>query len=299
MKKCLGPTRRAILRMCACAILGPPPSASRASTNFLKARHEYLLAQARLGVNVAMTGTERALALRRMAEELDALSMPVAALRIINLAMRESGAVAIGRLRRTKARVLFSLGHPEQALALLGSGADEYPPVASSQPGWPLASFPGDLLQALLTAVFSCMQLGRWRDAIAALANLSLHAAGAPAAYRSVIYRYIMARAGSPRLADAGLEREAAYHARHDNTGYGLVLRLWAGADTSSEVGRFMKGVDDAGQQEMLGRILFYMGAYLRYVRGNAEAGRSMLQNLNNVAPYGCIEWEYGRTVLS
>jgi len=301
MKKCLVPGRRTVLRACAYAIVAPWPSISLASANFLKARHEYLLAQARLSVNVAVTATERALALRRMAEELDALGRSLAALRTIDLALSVSGEAVAGRLHSTKARILFSLGHPEQALALLGPAANASPAETVVPLDRPLEPTPDShgLQQEPLTAVFSCMQLTRWREAIDALARMPAGALGVLPAYRSVIYRYIMARANSSELIDAGLERDAAYYASSDRSGYGLVLRLWQGTDTSSEIGRFMDGVGDAKQQDMLGKILFYAGAYLRYAADNVEAGRSMLQSLNNLAPYGCIEWEYGKAVLS
>lgn len=299
MKKHPVPLRDLALRVCLCALLGLGLSNARAADNFLKTRHEQLLERARVAVKMAASAAERALALRRAAVELDALGMPDAALRMIDTALAEAGAPDIERLQATKARILFSLGRPEETLQLLEPQMEQLRRLAGRAGPVPqTAAAPDGPSQVFLTAIFAYMQMKSWRKAIAALADMPPTADEGLAAYRSVIYCYIMARAGSRTLANAALEKDAAYYAAHDKSGYGFLLRLWKGSDISSEVGKFIGEIDNAEQQEMMGKILFYLGVYLRYARGNVEAGRSMLQSLGNVAPYGSIEWAYGKTVL-
>ncbi|MBR8149776.1 hypothetical protein, partial [Burkholderia vietnamiensis] len=45
-------------------------------------------------------------------------------------------------------------------------------------------------------------------------------------------------------------------------------------------------------------RGLFETVSYAKFVKGDADAARSRLRILDGIAPYGSIEWVYGKRVL-
>nr|CUV14585.1 conserved protein of unknown function [Ralstonia solanacearum] len=76
------------------------------------------------------------------------------------------------------------------------------------------------------------------------------------------------------------------------------MLRLWQGEDTRQELAALIAGMPGQEQQEASCEVLFYSAAYAKFIKGDAEAARTMLGSLNRVAPYGSIEWIYGKRVL-
>ncbi|MFM0645399.1 hypothetical protein PQR14_13815 [Paraburkholderia bryophila] len=84
---------------------------------------------------------------------------------------------------------------------------------------------------------------------------------------------------------------------RHDDEP--AVLDPGPHALAGREVAKIILSMPDAEQQEAFGEALFYGGAYARYVKGNEADSRAMLDRLNHVAPYGSVEWVYGKRVLN
>ncbi|AZU59175.1 hypothetical protein CFM90_23765 (plasmid) [Ralstonia solanacearum] len=153
--------------------------------------------------------------------------------------------------------------------------------------------------EGFITATFAHIQLEQWRDAIATLADAEAMLEGPSFyAYRSLVYRYIMGRARDASLANARLEKSTAYYTQNDKSHYGALLRLWQGEDTSKEVAALIWRMSGQEQQEACGEALFYTAAYVKFVKGDAASARFMLDHLNRVAPYGSIEWIYGKRVL-
>jgi len=88
------------------------------------------------------------------------------------------------------------------------------------------------------------------------------------------------------------------HYAEHDSGHYGALLRMWRGDGTTLEMTAILGRMSGVDQQEARGEVLFYKGAYLKFVKGSTVGARSSLVELNQLAPYGSIEWIYGRRVL-
>ncbi|MGS0742580.1 hypothetical protein ACVBEF_12195 [Glaciimonas sp. GG7] len=153
--------------------------------------------------------------------------------------------------------------------------------------------------QGFVTATFDHIQLEQWREAIETLADAqSVFEGSSFDAYKSLIYRYIMARANDPSLANQPLEQQASYYATSDKGHYGALLRMWQGQDTITEISKIIGAMPGAEQQEAFSEALYYNGVYTRFIKGDAITAKGLLETLNRVAPYGSIEWIYGKRVL-
>ena len=200
----------------------------------------------------------------------------------------------------TKAGILFSLNDPQAALTLLAPQIENTRKRAAGQPAVQRAVVLGTYTEGFVTATFAHMQLEQWRDAIDTLADAQSPLEGPSfLAYRAVLYRYIMARAQNPSLADAALERDATYYAEHDSGHYGALLRMWRGDGTTLETTAILARMSGADQQEARGEVLFYEAAYSKFVKKSAVGASSSLAELNQLAPYGSIEWIYGKRILN
>lgn len=267
--------------------------------NFLEADHERQLQDARQQEAAATSDPDRASAMKREAAALDSLGRSKEALDVIDRAMASAKGENNRDLIATKAGILFALNDPQAALTLLAPEIDNTRKRAASQPDAQRAVVLGTYTEGFVTATFAHMQLEQWRDAIDTLADAQSPLEGPSfLAYRAVVYRYIMARAQNPSLANATLERDAAYYAEHDSGHYGALLRMWRGDGTSLEMTAILARMSGVDQQEARGEVLFYQGAYRKFVKGSAVGASSALVELNQLAPYGSIEWIYGQRVL-
>ncbi|MET2530884.1 hypothetical protein ACI2S3_06485 [Ralstonia nicotianae] len=267
--------------------------------NFLLAAHEQRLAEAQSNVSVAKTDSDRAYALRQQAAELDSLGKSTEALAVIDQALKLVEPARNKDFIATKAGILFSMNDPQGALVLLTPNLEDTRKFAQSQVGSGRTSALSTFTEGFITATFAHIQLEQWRDAIATLADAEAMLEGPSFyAYRSLVYRYIMGRARDASLANARLEKSTAYYTQNDKSHYGALLRLWQGEDTSKEVAALIWRMSGQEQQEACGEALFYTAAYVKFVKGDAASARFMLDHLNRVAPYGSIEWIYGKRVL-
>jgi len=182
-----------------------------AKKNFLEADHERQLEDARQQEAVATSDADKASAMKSEAAALDSLGRSKEALEIIDRAMALAKAGSNRDLIATKAGILFALNDPQAALTLLAPEIDNMRKRAASQPAAQRAIVLGTYTEGFVTATFAHIQLEQWRDAIDTLADAQSPREGPSfLAYRAVLYRYIMARAQNPSLADAALERDAA-----------------------------------------------------------------------------------------
>ncbi|MFM0015536.1 hypothetical protein [Paraburkholderia sediminicola] len=267
--------------------------------NFLEADHERQLEDARQQEAAATSDADKASAMKKEAAALDSLGRSKEALEVINRAMALAKAENNGDLIATKAGILFALNDPQAALALLAPEIDNTRKRAASQPAAQRAVVLGTYTEGFVTATFAHMQLEQWREAIDTLVDAQSPLEGPSfLAYRAVLYRYIMARAQNPSLANASLEHDAAYYAEHDSGHYGALLRMWRGDGTTPEMTGILARMSGVDQQEARGEVLFYQGAYWKFVKGSAAGASSALVELNQLAPYGSIEWIYGQRVL-
>ncbi len=157
----------------------------------------------------------------------------------------------------------------------------------------------GTYTDGFVTATFSHMQLEQWEDAVNMLTETESPLEGPGFyAYKGLIYRFIMARAKNPAIANPVMEQQAAYYATNDKGHYGALLRMWQGENVTEELERVIGEMNGAEQQEASGEALFHRGAYAKFVVGNEIVGKAMLDSLNRIAPYGSIEWIYGQRVL-
>jgi tetratricopeptide (TPR) repeat protein len=270
-----------------------------AKKNFLEAEHERQLEDARQQEAAATSDEDKASAMKKEAAALDSLGRSKEALQIIDRAMGLAKAGNNRDLIATKAGILFALDDPQAALTVLAPEIDNMRKRAASQSAAERAMVLGTYTEGFVTATFAHIQLEQWRDAIDTLADAQSPLEGSSfLAYRAVLYRYIMTRAQNPSLANAALERDAAYYAEHDSGHYGALLRMWRGDGIRLEMTAILSRMSGVDQQEARGEVLFYEGAYLKFVKGNAVRASSSLAELNQLAPYGSIEWIYGRRML-
>lgn len=270
-----------------------------AKDNFLKTDHEQSLDEAKKEEAAATSDWDKARAMKKEAAALDSLDRSQEALVVIDRALALVDPSKSKDLIATKAGILFNMNDPQAALKLLAPQIESTRKFADSKPPEQRASALSTYTEGFVTATFAHMQLEQWQDAINTLADAqSLLEGPSFYAYKSVVYRYIMARAQNPSLANAKLEQEATYYAAHDKSHYGALLRMWQGEDTAKEIATVIAGMSGADQQEALGESLFYRGVYAKFVKGNAAIGNGMLSELNSLAPYGSIEWIYGRRIL-
>ncbi|WGS50000.1 hypothetical protein LFL96_00345 [Paraburkholderia sp. D15] len=268
--------------------------------NFLKAEHEQALEKARKEEAAATSPSDKAVAMNREAAELDPLGKPDEALVVIDRALPMLDTSKRASLIATKAGILFNRNDPQGALNLLKPELERTRKAANAQPVAQRAVALGTFTEGFITATFSYMQLEQWQNAINTLADAESPLEGADFyAYRSLVYRYIMTRANNASLANPMLEERALYYAANDKGYYGPLLRMYQGEDTIMEVVKITAKMTGSDQQDAFAETLFYSGAYLKFVKGNEAGSKAKLDGLNRLAPYGSIEWIYGKRVLN
>jgi tetratricopeptide (TPR) repeat protein len=271
--------------------------------NFLKSFHEHALEVSRKTEAAAASDAQKALAMQLEASALDSLGRSDEALPVIDQALKLAAPSDSKDLIATKAGILFSLSKPQDALALLAPELEKTRTVADSKPKADRAAALSAYTEGFITATFAHIQLEQWQDAIATLADAESVAEGPRFyAYRGLLYRYIMSRAHNPSWANARLEQDATYYAEHDRSHYGALLRLWQGIDTVpeaiKEADAVISGLSGTDRQDALAEEDFYLGAYAKFVEGKPQGGHALLEELDRIAPYGSIEWIYGKRVL-
>lgn len=270
-----------------------------ADGNPLRTKHERALKEARKKVAAAATAADKAFALQDAAAALDSLGKSDEALARIDEALGLVDASRSKDLIATKAGIEFSLNNPQQALALLTPEIEKTRQFAANNPQLARAGVLGTYTEGFITATFAHMQLEQWKEAIDTLADAESPLEGPSFyAYRALVYRYIMARAHDASLANQRLEHDAQYYAANDKNQYGLLLRTWQGEDALNELSIINAGLSAEDRREAEAEEQFYLGAYAKFVKGNADAGRNRLAILDHIAPYGSIEWIYGKRVL-
>lgn len=278
-------------------VLAAVPAIS--AENYLQSAHEQRLQAARAEASAATSPSDMAEALRAQAAELDSLGKSTEALTLIDQAFKLVAPKQDRRLVATKAGILFSLNEPKAALDLLEPElaavrkSAENPDPVRRMVG--LSAF----TEGFVTATFAHLQLGQWQEAIVTLSDAEAPLEGPGFyAYRSLAYRYIMARANNSSLGNARLEKSAAAYAQKDKSHYGALLRMWQGEDSASDIASVISKLSGQEQQEARVEADFYMGAYAKFVKGDDAKARQMLDAMNQLAPYGSIEWIYGKRVL-
>lgn len=280
-----------------------PPSRialAREQNNLLKADHEQRLADAQRNAAAAASPADKANALQQEAAALDSLGRSSEALAAIDQAMQLAGPSVDTSMSVTRAKILFSLNKPQAALDALTPDIEKTRRFASGKPELERPVALSILSEGFVTATFAHAQLGHWKEAIGTLADAHSPLEGPSFyAYRGLVYRYLMARAHDPSLANARLERDATYYATHDKSHYSALLRMWQGDDTIRELSVDILRMAGTEAQEADSEVFFYRGAYMKFVKGDDAMGRAMLQQLDRLAPYGSIEWIYGKRVLN
>jgi tetratricopeptide (TPR) repeat protein len=267
--------------------------------NYLKIQHEQALTEAIKKEKAATSNSARASAMQQQAAALDSLGRSQEALVVIDQAMTLVDPSRQGAWIATKAEILYSLGDPQAALKTLDPEIARTREFAASKPPNERAAALGIFTDGFIAATFANIELQRWQEAVNDLADANALLEGPSFyAYRSLVYRYIMARANDTSIANAELDKQAQYYASHDQTQYGPLLRMWQGQDSVHDVAVVIGKMRGADQQEAFGEALFYGGAYAKFVRHNSNGGLAMLQQLNQLAPYGSIEWIHGKRVL-
>jgi tetratricopeptide (TPR) repeat protein len=271
----------------------------REKKNYLKADHEQELSDAQRDEAAATSDADKASAMKKEAAALDSLDRSKEALEIVDRALSMAGAPNRRDLIATKAGILFNLNDPQAALALLAPELDDVRKRAASQPAVLHDIALGAFNEGFVTATFAHMQLEQWKEAVDTLADAKAPLEGPGfLAYRGLIYRYIMARAQNPSLANTELEHDATDSADHYSGHYGVLLRMWRGDQTLEEMTGVLARMSGADLQEAQGEVDFYTAAYMKFVKANPVGAKAEFAELDKLAPYGSIEWIYGKRVL-
>ncbi len=274
-------------------------ASAQAQTNFLKARHEQTLSMAQGMAKNAQGNDDKAAMLDIQASALDSLGQSGQALKLSDQALSLASAQQKEPFIITKSAILFHLGRSREALLLLTPVLNGARQAAASAPAAERAVKLASYVPGFTVAVFASIELENWKDALAYLAD-----AESPAddpdfyPYRSLVYRYIMARANDATLVNPLLEKRAADDTQNNQSLYGALLRMWQGEDSAPEMARLLMEKSGDEQQDAFAESLFYTGAYAKYVKRDPVSAKRSLQKLNQLAPYGSIEWIHARRIL-
>lgn len=289
---------------CACllslaTLLGTFSVNAHAVENFLKIKHEQSLSEARSEEANAKKPLDKAFAMQKQAAALDSLGKSDEALRLIDKALSIPEVTNNKDVLVTKAAIQFSRNDPAAALSILEPLMQSTRKLADSDKPEMRIAYLSTLSQGFITATFCYLQLEKWSEAINTLADANSILEGPSFyAYRALVYRYAMARAKNPSLANARLEQDAVFHATRDKTHYGVLLRLWQGEEVSKEFSSIASQLDGEEQQDAFAEGLFHFGAYVKFVKGDAQYAKGRLAFLEQIAPFGSIEWIYAKRVF-
>lgn len=292
--------RRRGLALLLCALLisacaGKSTEVPKQAINPLQGTNKLFLSLAERMEERATNDAELARALKSKAASLDTLGQSQAALETIDRALALTPEVEQQELLSTKASILFSLDRAPDALAILVPMLNLEHPAAPKQ----ASAAEDDLSHEYIVAAFCYMRLERWPDAVRALSRIQPSGPEDDlAAYAALTYAYIKARAHgavADEWLDAQMEFSAAKHTGH----YGALIRMWQGHFDSAELAASLKALKGTAQQDAVGEALFHRMAYVSYVERDPSAAKALFDGLNELAPYGNMEWIYAKQVLA
>jgi tetratricopeptide (TPR) repeat protein len=242
----------------------------------------------------ATNDAELVRALKSKAASLDTPGQSQAALEAIDRARALTPEGEQQELLSTRASILFSLDRAPDALAILVPMLELEQPAAPK----PASASENDLSHEYIVAAFCYMRLERWSDAVRALSRIQ-HSGpeGDLAAYAALTYAYIKVRA-SGSVADEWLDAQTKFSAAKHTGHYGALIHVWQGHFDSAELAASLKALKGAAQQDAFGEALFHRMAYVRYVERDPSATMALFERLNELAPYGNMEWIYAKQVL-
>jgi tetratricopeptide (TPR) repeat protein len=263
--------------------------------NPLQGTNKLFLSLAERMEELATNDVELARALKSKAASLDTLGQSQAALVAIDRALAMTPEVEQQELLSTKASILFSLDRAPDALAILVPMLKLEHPVAPKQ----TSAVEDDPSHEYIVAAFCYMRLERWPDAVRALSRIQPSGPEDDlAAYAALTYAYVKARAAG-QVADEWLDAQTEFSAAKHTGHYGALIRMWQGHFNSDELTTGLKALKGTAQQDALGEALFHRMAYVKYVGKDPSAATVLFEHLNDLAPYGNIEWIYAKQVLA
>lgn len=273
---------------------------SQAGENALKETHERQLKLAQILGQKELSDKNKADMLIMQAAALDSLERSQEALPLVEQALRIAAPEQQASFTVTKATIFFTQGRVADALTLLAPLLDSERRAAAAAKPDERAGRLAVHQSGFILAAFSSVELGDWKNALAYLADTE-STSDEPEfpEYRALVYRYIMARANDASLANANIEKQAAYIEKNSKSHYGALLRMWQGANNLTELSRLIALKDVEQQQDAFAESLFYIGAYTKYVKRDPALALNSLQQLNLIAPYGSMEWVHGKRVLA
>lgn len=274
---------------------GKGTEVSKQAINPLQGTNKLFLSLAeRMGAR-ATNDAELARALKSKAASLDTLGQSQAALVAIDRALALTPEAEQQELLSTKASILFSLDRAPDALMILLPMLELEHPVAPKQ----ASAADDDLSHQYIVAAFCYMRLERWSDAVRTLSRLQPSGPEDDlAAYAALTYAYIKARAPG-QMADEWLDAQTEFSAAKHTGHYGALIRMWQGHFDSHELAASLNTLRGTAQQDAFGEALFHRMAYARYVERDPSAAAALLERMNELAPYGNMEWIYAKQVLA
>lgn len=100
-------------------------------------------------------------------------------------------------------------------------------------------------------------------------------------------------------MADEWLDVQTEFSAAKHTGHYGALIRMWQGDFDSAELAASLKALKGTAQQDAFGEALFHRMAYVSYVERDPSAAKALFEHLNELAPYGNMEWIYAKQVLA
>lgn len=264
--------------------------------NPLEAMAENLLSQSLAQRVVAITPEAKAEAWSNVAACLDALGRDDEALEAIDRSIRLASDPAV--YRQTRVNILASMNRLDEALA------DGEPLVAQVRERarsigtvWALRPY----RDALTYTGLVWLETGQWDKAIGTFADLASVSDADDQAHLATMYLFALARSGGKAKLEASLDAlvQRAEASAPDNFRDALLL-YWLGRAPLKRAEELLSNIArDTDRQDALAEIWFVAGARAKYLEHNETAVRHFRRQIDQLAPYGTIEWWLAKQELN
>ncbi|VVE28974.1 hypothetical protein PIN31115_03526 [Pandoraea iniqua] len=279
------------------ASLGIDPAQERrrpfGDENPLRERAQATLDTVRQAMSVARTTQEKALAYGALSVALDYVGQRREALAAIDRALLLTPDDA--RLKQSKMSTLLGLGRVDEVIRFGKPFSEQIDRLASSTAA-PVTAY-SDLAEAAQTLSRAYRAQGKWKASFDALAAYAKGAEVSEQDYAATTYLYLRAKAGSKAPANAELDAYIRSNTQQIPSSYrrGLLLYVQGKVPIEQVYWQAVLSGDAAFIQNALAETWFIAAAYQRYVKHDETAAQDYLRRLNDLQPYGTLEWDYAK----
>ncbi len=202
-------------------------------------------------------------------------------------------------LRAQRISALYMLGRNKESLVQLQTLMDDAEPH-------PVTGVLCEASYMMVVGSFAHIEAKRWKDAIDLLVRANPSKENEEfTAYRALLYTYIIRRARAAGNRNAWMDERVQEQLDGGKGAPAVLIRYWHGRESDplqalAELADARLFIIDPGatKQALTGLGLFHLGAHARFEQGRRRAGSQFLRELNELAPYGVIEWTHARRTL-